>query len=57
MVDNPADLVQPRGEAPAMAGRRAVMLDKYRKGENPTASYPNDSGNGYAAGKISEVGK
>jgi hypothetical protein len=33
------------------------MLDKYRKGENPTASYPNDSGNGYAAGKISEVGK
>lgn len=57
MVDNPADLVQPRGEAPAMAGRRAVMLDKYRKGETPGANYPNDSGHGYANGKISEVGK
>lgn len=56
MVDNPADLVQPRGEQPAYAGRRSVALDKYRKGENPSASYPNDS-NGYDNGKISDLGK
>jgi len=34
MVDNPADLVQPRGETPSHAGRRSVVLDKYRKGES-----------------------
>lgn len=33
MVENPADLVQPRGEVPAYAARRATVLDKYRKGE------------------------
>ena len=32
MVDNPADLVQPRGETPSYAARRAFMMDKYRKG-------------------------
>jgi pilus assembly protein CpaD len=52
MVDNPADLVQPRGETPAFTGRRAVMLDKYRKGEDPSGKY-----SGYDSGKISEVGK
>jgi pilus assembly protein CpaD len=57
MVDNPADLVQPRGEAPVYAARRAVAVDKYRKGENPTAAYPSDSGNGYDLGKVSSVGK
>jgi pilus assembly protein CpaD len=57
MVDNPADLVQPRGETPAYNGRRSVALDKYRKGENPSASYPNDGTNGYDGGKISDVGK
>ena len=34
MVDNPADLVQPRGEGPAYTPRRTVALDKYRKGES-----------------------
>jgi pilus assembly protein CpaD len=52
MVDNPADLVQPRGEQPAYTGRRTVVLEKYRKGE-PTATIdPNAS-----IGKISDVGK
>jgi pilus assembly protein CpaD len=57
MVDNPADLVQPRGETPAPAGRRSVMMEKYRKGEVPSATYPNDASNGYGSGKISDIGK
>jgi pilus assembly protein CpaD len=52
MVENPADLVQPRGETPAYTGRRTVVLDKYRKGESTATVYP-DAG----AGKISDVGK
>lgn len=52
MVDNPADLVQPRGETPPWAPRRSVMLDKYRKGENPSGLYQ-----GYETGKISDIGK
>ena len=52
MVDNPADLVQPRGETPAYAARRSVAIDKYRKGEPPSGKY-----DGYDSGKISDVGK
>jgi len=52
MVDNPADLVQPRGEAPVYQARRSVSTDKYRKGENPAGTY-----NGYDTGKISDIGK
>jgi len=52
MVDNPADLVQPRGEAPAYAERRSVAIDKYRQGQNPSGTY-----NGYETGKISDLGK
>jgi pilus assembly protein CpaD len=52
MVDNPADLVQPRGETPALSARRAIVLDKYRKGESTATQYP--TGN---QGKISEVGQ
>ena len=52
MVDNPADLVQPRGETPTHAGRRSIVLDKYRKGEG-TAAANVDA----AKGKISEVGQ
>jgi len=52
MVDNPADLVQPRGESPAYSARRSVAIDKYRKGENPSGTY-----NGYDTGKISDLGK
>ena len=52
MVDNPADLVQPRGEGPAYAARRSVAIDKYRRGESPSGKY-----DGYEAGKIGEVGR
>ena len=52
MVDNPADLVQPRGETPAYAARRSVAIDKYRKGESPSSKY-----DGYDSGKISDLGK
>ena len=53
MVDNPADLVQPRGETPAYSARRSVAIDKYRMGENPSGTYPA----AYDAGKISGIGK
>ena len=52
MIDNPSDLVQPRGEIPAYAPRRSVMVEKYRKGENPSGTYT-----GYDTGKISDLGK
>jgi pilus assembly protein CpaD len=52
MIDNPADLVQPRPETPAYTARRTEEFDKYRKG-NPTATV-------YADGdkaKLSDAGK
>lgn len=52
MVDNPADLVQPRGEAPAYSARRSVAIDKYRKGESPSGKY-----DGYDTGTISGLAK
>jgi pilus assembly protein CpaD len=51
MVDNPVDLVQPRGETPPYAPRRSVVLERYRKGESPSGTYV-----GYDS-KISDVGK
>ena len=51
MIDDPADLVQPRGEVPAYEGRRTIVLDKYRKGESTATNYPNEN-----KGKISDVG-
>jgi len=53
MVENPSDLVQPRSETPAYTGRRTTVLDKYRKGENPSGKYDGH----YDTGKISEIGK
>jgi pilus assembly protein CpaD len=53
MVANPEDLVQPRAEAPAYAPRRSVAIDHYRKGENPSGTYPGD----YDKDKISGMGK
>lgn len=52
MVANPADLVQPRGEAPAYTPRRSVVLEKYRKGENTSTTFTNED-----RGKLSDVGK
>ena len=51
-IDNPADLVQPRGETPPYAERRSVAIDKYRLGTNPSGTYV-----GYDTGKISDIGK
>jgi pilus assembly protein CpaD len=52
MVDNKADLVQPRGEVPPYTGRRTTVLDKYHRGE-PTETQLADKDKG----KISEAGK
>lgn len=52
MVENPADLVQPRGEGPAYTARRTTVLDKYNKGASSATTYPNPD-----QGKISDVGK
>jgi pilus assembly protein CpaD len=52
MADNPADLVQPRGETPAYSARRSVVLDKYRKGEITSTTFTKTD-----AGKLSDVGK
>lgn len=52
MVEDPADLVQPREETPAYASRRSIVLDKYRKGENTATVDPNAD-----KGKISDLGK
>ncbi len=53
MVDNPADLVQPRGESAVYTARRTVAIDKYRKGDDPSGKYSN----AYDTGKIGAVGK
>jgi pilus assembly protein CpaD len=52
MVDNPADLVQPRGESPTYTPRRTTVLDKYRKGESTATIFTKED-----QGKISDVGK
>ena len=52
MVDNPADLVQPRSEIPPYTERRTTVLDKYRKGESTATTYPDAN-----KGKISNVGQ
>ena len=51
-IDNPADLVQPRGEQPADEARRTVVLEKYRKGEATSSA-----STGFDKGKISDLGK
>jgi pilus assembly protein CpaD len=51
MVQNPLDLLYPRGLTPADAARRATVLDKYRKGEATGATRPAGEG-----GSISQVG-
>jgi pilus assembly protein CpaD len=53
MVDNPADLVQPRGETGIYDARRSTMVEKYRKGEEFSGKYPN----AYDKAKLSDVGK
>jgi pilus assembly protein CpaD len=52
MVDNPADLVQPRAETPAYEMRRTTVVEKYRTG---TATATQDQSS--ASAKISDLGK
>jgi pilus assembly protein CpaD len=52
MVDNPADLEQPRRESPAYTMRRDIAFDKYRKGVPTTTIYPESE-----KAKLSDTGK
>jgi pilus assembly protein CpaD len=52
MIDNPADLEQPRPETPAYTTRRNVAFDKYRKGVSTTTIYPESD-----KAKLSDTGK
>jgi len=52
MVDNPSDLVQPRGETPTYTMRRTTVVEKYRQGAATPTQYPSND-----ASKISDVGK
>ncbi len=52
MVENPADLVQPRSEVPPYNGRRTTVLEKYRRGESSATQYPDAD-----KGKITTIGQ
>ena len=52
MVDNPADLVQPRGETPAYAAAPHHRARQVSQGRRPSGTY-----SGYDKAKISELGK
>ncbi len=39
MVEYPEDLVQPRASTPPYAARRQSVIEKYRKGDNPSGTY------------------
>jgi pilus assembly protein CpaD len=52
MIDNPADLVQPRSESPAYTPRRSEAFEKYRKGNETTTTYSDAD-----KAKLSDTGK
>jgi len=52
MIDNPADLVQPRSETPPYTMRRTEAFEKYRKGSTTATSYPEAE-----KAKLSDTGK
>jgi len=52
MIDNPADLVQPRPETPPYTTRRSEAFEKYRKGAPTTTAYPEAD-----KAKLSDTGK
>jgi len=52
MIDNPADLVQPRPETPAYTVRRTEAFEKYRKGTPTSTLYPESD-----KAKLSDTGK
>jgi pilus assembly protein CpaD len=53
MVDDPADLVQPRAETAASTARRTTVLEKYRQGVDPSTQPSAQA----AAAKITDIGK
>ncbi len=52
MIDNPADLIQPRPESPAYTIRRTEGFEKYRKGITSATDYPEAE-----KAKLSDAGK
>ena len=52
MVDNPADLEQPRSETPPYTARRNAAFEKYRKGTPTATTYPDAD-----KAKLSDTGK
>ena len=52
MIDNPADLEQPRPESPAYTPRRDSTFDKYRKGAPTATTHPESD-----KAKLSDTGK
>ena len=52
MIDNPADLEQPRAETPAYTARRNIAFDRYRKGTPTSTPYPDAD-----KAKLSDTGK
>jgi pilus assembly protein CpaD len=52
MVDNPADLVQPRSETPPYTARRTAQFEKYRKATATSVAYPDAD-----KAKLSDTGK
>jgi pilus assembly protein CpaD len=52
MVENPADLVQPRSETAAYTARRTEGFEKYRKGTTTATDYPDAD-----KAKLSDAGK
>ncbi len=52
MVDNPADLVQPRPETPTYTTQRTAAFEKYRKGSPTTVVYSDPD-----KAKLSDTGK
>jgi pilus assembly protein CpaD len=52
MIDNPADLVQPRAETPPYTARRTTQFEKYRKATATSVTYPEAD-----KAKLSDTGK
>ncbi len=52
MVEEPADIVQPRAEIPSYTARRDTVFDKYKKGESTATVYPD-----LEKAKISDIAK
>ncbi len=50
-IANPEDLVQPRPETPPYAARRQTVIERYRAGESPSATYDNEDA------QASEIGQ